>query len=258
MFDESQVKAILQRAIELDSARSGELSRDELMQVAAEVGVSREALEQALAEQAQIHPVTLANTVQPVRLSVLRLLNVSTAIGIAGGLLSSNAWHLGVRAVPLGTSVVGTLCFGALIMLSGGLALSDATKSVRRYLEENIGVWLGFSFGGVLAGSLIAKFGSVVYSPQWIIDSAFATSIIGFVVTSVVGTTLLTIRRAAAHTPAVSGGSKPGGPGSPPSFLTRAAAGIRTWLSTVQDDGRTKRSGTALTISAQPQESSSF
>jgi hypothetical protein len=258
MFDESQVKAILQRAIELDSARGGELSRDDLMQVAAEVGVSREALEQALAEQTPIKSVARANTVQPVRLSVLRLLNLSTAIGLAGGLLSSGAWHFGVRAVPIGTSVVGTLCFGALIMLSGGLALSDTTKSVRRYLEENIGVWLGFAFGGVLAGGLIAKFGSVVYAPQWIIDSAFGTSIIGFVVTSVVGTTLLTIRRASAHSPAVSGGSKPGGPGSPPSFLTRAAAGIRKWVSTASDEGRATRSGTALNITAQPQEVSSF
>lgn len=257
MFDESQVKAILQRAIELDSARSGELSRDELMQVAAEVGVSREAVEQALAEQAPMQSV-IQGTVQPVRLSVLRLLNLSTAIGIAGGLLSSGAWHFGFRSVPIGTSVVGTLCFGALIMLSGGLALSDAAKSVRRYLEENVGVWLGFSFGGVLAGGLIAKFGSVVFSPQWIIDSAFATSIIGFVVTSVVGTALLTIRRASAQSPAVSNGSNPGGPGSPPSFLRGVAAGIRRWLSTVSDRGRTKRSGTALKITAQPQEVSSF
>lgn len=258
MFDESQVKAILQRAIELDTARGGKLSRDELVQVAAEVGISREALEQALAEQTPVQPVTHPYTVQPVRLSVLRLLNLSTAIGVAGGLLASNAWHVGVRAVPFGTSVVGTLCFGGLIMLSGGLALSDNTKSVRRYLEENIGVWLGFSFGGVLASRLVGTFGSVVYAPQWIIESAFATSIIGFVVTSLVGTTLLIIRRASAHSPVAASGSKPGDPGSPPSFLSRAVAGVRRWLSTTPDNGRTTRSGTALKIDVQPQEASSF
>jgi hypothetical protein len=253
MFDESQVRGILQRAIELDAAKGGKLTRDELVQAAAEVGVSREALEQAMAEQANQQSLTQTTPAKPIALSVPRLVNLGAAVGLAGAFFPTS--FSGPLIVP---SLAGALCFGSLIMFSGALALSDSMKSLRRYLAENTGVWVGFGFGGVLAGELISKFGSVSANAHWVINTALAYSAVGVVVTTVAGSTLLVIRRASGRSTAESDSATTGGPGSPPRLLYRATSAVRRWLTKVWKDHLTNRSDTSLPVAGNPDEVSAF
>src|SRR5690606_3440321 len=112
-LDEERVKAILARAIEIDSHTST-TSIDELKSIALELGISTTALDTALREQVTPRPRASGNP------------SAATAVA-ATGLLLGAAAGVGLSTVPLinfslinmGLSGLGLLASGAILVLQG-------------------------------------------------------------------------------------------------------------------------------------------
>lgn len=156
MYDEAMVKRIIERAIELDAAGSAMMTRQDILAIATELGISRSAVDQALAESAV--PTRASTSLVAGPLSTLKLLAVTTALGATSGVLVSAGAHAFITGSDgiAGISMAVTLIDAAFIMLSGALAVLPGTRHVRSFLERNFGVWLGAAFGGTVALELFA------------------------------------------------------------------------------------------------------
>ncbi|HUF51428.1 MAG TPA: hypothetical protein VMN60_11370 [Longimicrobiales bacterium] len=274
MYGERETRDILERALELDEQRRAVMTREQIIEVAAELGVSRYAIDAALAERAGMpaHATSReprlaldalrTRALQPGAarggLSALRVLNISLFAGIASGLLAGGMIVppvLGPRGFFMPMSMSGMLMimlvFGGLVMASGGMALSDRTRSGLHYVARNAALWLGFGAGGMLAAGLFAKFGPVgTIFPTAAFEATLAFSLAGGAITTVVGATFLAVRealRASPLRPVSFGDGGTGGDGGPrsgagpgdgtrnPAFARarlRVLKRLRDWLGT--------------------------
>lgn len=225
MYDERETRSILERALELDEQRRAVMTREQIIEVAAELGVSRYAIDAALAERAGTPAVTtsheqdsaavqtdapaldalrtraLQRDVAPGGLSTLRILNISVFAGAASGLLAGGTIIpplFGPRPgmlMAMPGMLMTVLVFGGLVMASGGMALSERTRSGLHYVARNVALWLGFGTGGMLGAGLIVKFGSVsTIFPTYAFESTLAFSLAGAAITTVVGATFMAVR----------------------------------------------------------------
>lgn len=211
MYDDSEVKAILKRAVEID-ATPQQTSREELLRIAAEVGVSREAVQQAIAEHSRSTPATPVRAREPLR--ALRVLNLAAGGGILAGLISNTGF---LSQMPLGLAPFVSLLFtGGLMMISGGLAFSSRRRSMLGFVRRNSGLWLGAFFGWSITYALLET-GSVGVFPR-----LFFAGLTGGVLTTVVGVLFL----AAAHSMANT--NREGSDGDRPTgLLARVVATLR-------------------------------
>ncbi|MDX2262918.1 MAG: hypothetical protein SFU84_14590 [Gemmatimonadales bacterium] len=137
---------ILARAIELEVANEGRITDDLLRDIAAEVGISKEAIDQALKEERAV----------PARLSSGSLGDQaarSAGIGLALGVITS----LVRPFAKLGSVHVESLLAMAII----ALALVALIRKVKgpsaqaRYQSASGAIWLGFAAGFLFLGSAL-------------------------------------------------------------------------------------------------------
>ena len=218
MYDESAVKAILQRAIDLDASKAAAMTRDEVVQVASEIGISSASVHEAIqAYEAAPRPPSLD---RPHQFSALRLLNLSAGAGILCGIMTT-----GQFVSLFDGTMIGTGIFGVLLMVSGGLALTDRSRSLASFARRNAALWLGMGFGWAASAQAAAKYGSiagrVAFDPfrMGIVWAGLALAL-----TTVAGSVFLVAKRVLPDSGPASGSPPNGG-----SRLRHAIERVRRW-----------------------------
>jgi hypothetical protein len=194
MYDEAALKAVLQRAMELDASNAAAVTREEVVNIGTELGISESAVREALRERESALSRSAVSQAPPRQTSALRILALSGGAGAFAGVLTS-----GVVSPGLGMAIVGAGLLPALIMVSGGLALTDRTRSLLSYVRRNTAVWLGFGIGWTVW--------SQVFPPQFVggigsVRMALMRTAMVFVLTTVAGLAFVVVRRTI-------GGSRP-------------------------------------------------
>ena len=168
-FDDEQTKAILARAIELDT-RVPSTTADDLRAIASDIGISAESLEAAMREQ--------ATTAQPRRMAsnpsaANRIIALGLPIGAGIGAALSTTPLIGLAA--FGLTAVGLACSGGLV-----IALGSSAK-LRSFHLRNLAMW-----GSIAAGSFatISLLGgdtrmSVLLTLSWCIRGWLSSGILG-------------------------------------------------------------------------------
>lgn len=200
MYDEAELKTILKRAMELDASRAAALSSEQIVQIAAELGISESAVREALREREAARSSQVAAAIPTRRTPALRVLTLSAGVGGLAGLLATGA----VSTPLLGMGIVGAALWPALIMVSGGLALTEKAGSLLGFLRRNTALWLGVGAGWSVVSQLFpmqtaGEFGSV--------RMALIRTVMALVVTTAGGTIYLAFRRSIGATP--QGGTPP-------------------------------------------------
>jgi hypothetical protein len=169
-FSDEQTKAILARAIELDS-RDPTTTADELRALASDIGISPASLEAAMREQA-----TALETRRMIsgKRAATAVVGLGLPLGVAAGILLITTPYGGVLALSM--MGAGLIASGALVVLQG------PTGDLRSFQLRNLAMW-----GSVAAGSLatVALFGPgtglmpAAIAIGWCLRSWVASSILG-------------------------------------------------------------------------------
>jgi hypothetical protein len=85
-LDQQATQQVLERALELDVAAGEQLKPEQIRSIAAELGISAEAIEQALVEHASALAAGSTSASQPVRRPARWFARVGTAVAIATAL----------------------------------------------------------------------------------------------------------------------------------------------------------------------------
>ena len=150
-YSSEDLDRILARAIELERANEGRITEDLLRDIAAEVGISREALDQALKEARQV----------PERLSSGSLVDHaarSGGMGFALGLITSLVRPLAeVGNVHVESLIALAIMAVALVLLA---RKAKGPSAQAQYQSASGAIWLGFAAGflfldGTLQGDMI-------------------------------------------------------------------------------------------------------
>ena len=227
MYDEAALKAILQRAMDLDASRATAVTPDEVVEIATELGISEAAVREALREREGLQSTSVVSDEPPRQMSALRILGLSGGAGVLAGILTS-----GVVGPTLGMVIVGAGVLPALVMVSGGLALTDRSRSLLSYFRRNTAVWLGFGISWTVWSQLfpLQNVGGVGSVRMAVLRTAMV-----FVLTTGVGLAFLVVKRTIGAS-RLGGGSGSSGAG----MLRRIAFRVRK---TIRDllAPRTKR-----------------
>jgi hypothetical protein len=169
-FNDDQARAIITRAIELDS-RAGTITADELRDIASEIGVTRESLERALHEHALTRQARQAVVGRRAATAVVSL---GMPMGLAVGVLMQPGSVSGAL-VALGLTGVAFVASGALLVLQGKAA------TLRSFHLKNAVLWAGVAAGSALSTTLIGTGipSAVLIGLSWSIRGWVATSILG-------------------------------------------------------------------------------
>jgi hypothetical protein len=156
-FDEPRVRQILRRAIEIDQRVSNRIDADELRAIAASVGISAEALDQALAEMRRAEKARkrALKTLRRVR----RLLAAAGAVVL--GLLTT------ILSAFSGGAVGGAMMLTTVALLTAMVLMLAVYNRVRgdqrTYQIDNAVIWAlfvlasrGANVGGMIPPGLIA------------------------------------------------------------------------------------------------------
>jgi hypothetical protein len=139
-FSDEQAKAILARAIEIDS-RAPMTTSDELRAIATEIGVSQASLEAALREQS---PAVETRRMIASRRAATAVAAGGIPLGLAAGAALVSGIDMAILAAA-GVTGVGFVASGALVVLQG------SAGTLRSFHLRNLALW-----GGVAAGSLVS------------------------------------------------------------------------------------------------------
>lgn len=216
-FNEEQLKAVIARAVELD-ARGVTTSADELRSIAAEIGISPEAVDAALFEHARrLEP--RASRVSSRAASAVMTAGIPLGIA-AGSLLGISSPFAVVGA--LGIVAVGLVASGALVVVQGRNA------TLRSFQFRNLLLWGGLTVGGAVTVGLfgagpLAIPGIIV---GWGLRSWIASSILG-------SAAVIAVRRAAAPSGTPGDPSTPVEAGTLRHRMRHAMTRIADWLSRV-------------------------
>jgi hypothetical protein len=182
-FSDEQARAILARAIEIDS-RAPTTTTDDLRAIAADIGVSPAALEAALREQ------TIAIDARGIVASRRAATTVAAAgvpLGlVAGWLLGSGADLATLALTGIGLKGVGLIASGGLVVLQG------ATGTLRSFHLRNSALWAGIAAGSLASIALLG--GGLTTVPAlmtagWCLRSWITSGVLG-------SAAVLAIRRA--------------------------------------------------------------
>jgi hypothetical protein len=182
---------------------------------------------EALRERESAPARSTVTQAPPSQTSALRLLALSGGAGAFAGILTS-----GFVSPVLGMAIVGAGLLPAMIMVSGGLVLTDRTRSLVSYVRRNTAVWLGFGLGWTVLSQL---FPSPMVGGIGPVRMALVRMTTVFVLTTVAGLVFLVIRRT------IGGSRHDGGSSSPLGRVFRRIA--HRVINAVQDilGTRTKR-----------------
>jgi hypothetical protein len=219
--------AVLQRAMELDASNAAAVTREEVINIGTELGISETAVREALRERESDPARNTVTQATPSQTSALRILALSGGAGAFAGILTS-----GFVSPVLGMAIVGAGLLPAMIMVSGGLALTDRTRSLVSYVRRNTAVWLGFGLGWTVLSQL---FPSPMVGGIGPVRMALVRMTTVFVFTTVAGLVFLVIRRT------IGGSRHDGGSSSPLGRVFRRIA--HRVINAIQDilGTRTKR-----------------
>jgi hypothetical protein len=112
-------------------------------------------------------------------------------------------------------AIVGAGLLPALIMVSGGLALTDRSRSLLSYVRRNTAVWLGFGIGWTVWSQM---FPSQSLGGIGSVRMALVRTAMVFVLTTVAGLAFLVVKRT------ISASRPDGGSTSPISRVFRRIA----------------------------------
>ncbi len=142
-FTETEVRSILARAAELETATGGGLvSAADLRKIAAEVGIDAGALEQAIAES-RSQPLTMEKRSDLLRVLTLKNLGLVIAGGVLGALaIAGDGGHLG--------AFTALAIFGPSTAFAGWRALRHRRHGSVPALLRELGVFFG-SFAVTIA-----------------------------------------------------------------------------------------------------------
>lgn len=203
-FSDEQAKAILARAIELDS-RTQITSRDDLRQIALDLDISPDSLEAALREHA-----TALGTHRNV--AAKRAATAIAGVGIPLGFAAGSLFPVSFGLVSLGLMGVGLVASGGLVILEG------AAGTLRSFHVKNLALWAGVAGGAALSAVLLGAGGPtapILIAAGWGFRSWVASSILG-------SAAVIAVRRAMRlHT---------GGPGNALSERLETGGGRRARL----------------------------
>jgi hypothetical protein len=182
-YNEKQIRSIVSRAIRLDSADLANIDDAQMLDVLRELGVSDAAASTALEEHRSRQGTRQGTTVSAA---------VTTPGVFFGGALFG-ALDAGL-AVLLGMSMPFGGPAGSILMMmgAGALAVSDEPAGHARFHRRNAALWLGYA--AVQAGYILLN-GTPAFAPPRIIIISLA---IRAVLTGIVGSAIVAIRRSAA------------------------------------------------------------
>jgi hypothetical protein len=187
MFDEAAMKAVLQRAMELDASNATTVTPEDVVHIATELGISESAVREALRERERSLSPSVVSQETPRQTSASRILALSGGAGVFAGVLTS-----GVVNPALGMAIVGAGLAPALIMVSGGLALTDRSRSLLSYVRRNTALWLGFGIGWTVWSQM---FPSQSLGGIGSVGMAMVRTATMFVLTTVAGLAFLAVKR---------------------------------------------------------------
>jgi hypothetical protein len=221
MYDEPTVKAILQRAIELDALKTSQLAKHDIVQIASELGISEASVNEAIREVSTAGATAKSVAARP-QLSTLRLLNLCIGGGVLYGLLTNQA----MVSPGVGSFIAGSALWVSLLMASGGLAVTERTRSLTRFIVRNSAVWLGAGFGWTVAAQLMSKFGAphVVFVVDEL-NMAIIRLVTTFAITTIAGAAFILLKRVANVS--TSSGTQSGGRFA---WIGRAVHRAKQWI----------------------------
>jgi hypothetical protein len=215
-FTEEQARAILARAIDIDS-RAPMTTADDLRAIAADVGIAPASLEAALREN---------TTALAARRNAAsrRAANVVVALGVPLGVATGFALIWGVARGSIlaatGLTTLGYVASGVLVLVQG------QSGTVRSFLLRNLALWMGIAAGSTLAGVLwsggtgVPPFSTAIWClRQWL-------------PASIVGSAAVIAIRQARHRDDADGDRSVNEPALPAGAgrWTRIAQRIRSWF----------------------------
>lgn len=180
----SDLRAIIRRAIEIDQLAPNRVDLKELYEIAAEVGISPAALEQAVRESQSRDK--RARRLTPTARTIRRLVTgiSATAIGWITKMFSNilQATSIGLLLVPI----------VPLAVYAVALAIhSRAREGHRTFQVDNVLLWLGFGIGWQFVG--------------WRPPSGLLAPVLSWVVTAILGYVIVARRKSEPPRP---GGSE--------------------------------------------------
>ena len=195
MYDEREVQRILQRAIELDAARPAGFTTEELLEVGAQLGVSKTALLAALSESES------SDRMPP--MAAWRLGIAGAAAGVIGSVINNVSLVQAILSMPV-VIILSLGIFGGVVMSSGALAISRTTRSILHYLLRNGALWMGFGFGAAAVRTLLVQIGARAWPGTSLAEIASMT-LAGGAVTALAGAAFIAVRGQTANSAGDSG-----------------------------------------------------
>ena len=224
-YSDEQAKAILARAIELDS-RTPTATADDLRAIASDLGISPTSLEAALKEHE--HAGTARQLLVASRAGTA-IASAGLPLGIAAGaLLGAGNW-----LAALGVMTVGLVASGSLVILEG------PTATLRSFHLKNSALWGSMALGGLLSVAMLGASDTRVpalITAGWCLRGWFASSILG-------SAAVIAARRARHH------GSDPDRDPAENAGLPRTGRWQRLTSGLLDWTGRSLRRGTDLAAS---------
>lgn len=184
MYDEREVQSILRRAIELDAARPTRFTTEELLEVGAELGVSRTALLAAMSESES------SDRMPP--MAAWRLGIAGAAAGLIGSVINNVPLVQASLSMPA-VIILSLGIFGGVVMSSGALAISRTTRSILHYLLRNGALWAGFGLGAAAVRTLLVQIGVRPWPGVSLAEIASMT-LVGGAVTALAGAAFIVVR----------------------------------------------------------------
>lgn len=220
IFSEAAARRILTRAIELDHARAGSMSLFDMRAIAAEIGVSEDALLSAVREAQDLERARAAMAAMPARPGAKTLVALSMTSAMAGAAT--------VVEVAASQTAVFPLALAAMLMLSGGVALFERRTRLRSaviaFVAKNSTAWLSFGATWAVINALApAQTGLLAIGPAAI--ASMTASVWAF--STLIGSTAAFWRSGAIATGA------PGDGPARPRLRRRIATRLKAWIDVV-------------------------
>lgn len=190
-FSEAHVRVILGRAIELD-ARAPTMTRDDLYGVAAELGITRAALDAALAEYAG---ASSSVDLRRGKRAATLIAGLGLPLGASAGAALAGLGPFAAGPLLALAVAVGLLGSGALLILQGrGVTL-------RSFVARNTALWAGFVSGGLAAVAVLG--GTAAAELPWLITMTRGVG--GWLGSTIVGCAAVVAIRRALRPPSSTG-----------------------------------------------------
>jgi hypothetical protein len=215
-FSDEQARAILARAIEIDS-RSPLTTADELRAIAAEIGVSPASLEAAMREQT-------TSIVTRRRLVAQR---IGTGLAVSGVPLGLAAgWLLNAEVLAAAPVMTGLGLMSLGLVASAVVIVKGSTGTLRSFHAKNVLLW-----GGIAAGSLTSVMLAGGGNLRLAAIAAVAWSVRGWLASSVMGSAaVIAVRRTRRPDHSDPTATPPAAPGETSRWV-HAARRVLRWVS---------------------------